>query len=53
MTNAKVRIGFVGGQMPLLRRIPKRGFCNKRFTSGFIPVKVSSLYAFDNGARVD
>ena len=39
--------------MPLIRRIPKRGFNNARFTTRYIPVNIESLNAFDDGARVD
>ena len=39
--------------MPLIRRIPKRGFNNARFTTRYLPVNVEALNAFDNGARVD
>lgn len=52
-SGSSIRIGFEGGQMPLARRIPKRGFNNKRFTTAYIPVNVIALNAFDNGARVD
>jgi large subunit ribosomal protein L15 len=52
-SGSSIRIGFEGGQMPLIRRIPKRGFNNKRFTTAYLPVNVESLNAFDNGARVD
>ncbi len=38
-----VRIGFEGGQMPLYRRIPKRGFSNYRFRKNYSIVNVSSL----------
>ncbi len=38
-----VRIGFEGGQMPLYRRIPKRGFSNFRFKKNYAIVKLSSL----------
>ncbi len=38
-----VRIGFEGGQMPLYRRIPKRGFSNYRFKKNYAIVNVSSL----------
>ena len=37
------RVGFEGGQMPLLRRIPKSGFSNKRFQHKFEWVNISSL----------
>ena len=39
--------------MPLFRRIPKRGFNNARFTIYYLPVNVSSLNDFEDGARVD
>jgi large subunit ribosomal protein L15 len=45
------RIGFEGGQMPLYRRIPKRGFTNK-WRVEYEPVNVGSLDVFDNGAEV-
>jgi len=47
-----VRPGFEGGQMPLYRRLPKRGFYNK-FGKEFAEVNVSALARFDNGAVVD
>lgn len=48
-----VRLGFEGGQMPLLRRIPKRGFNNKRFTTDYATVNVSDLETlFESGATV-
>ena len=39
--------------MPLIRRIPKRGFNNKRFAVRYIPVNLESLNKFDDGATVD
>ena len=39
--------------MPLIRRMPKRGFNNARHTTRYIPVNVESLNRFENGARVD
>lgn len=48
------RLGQEGGQMPLFRRIPKRGFNNKNFKDFFTIVNVGALEAaFDNGAVVD
>ncbi|HEX8255579.1 MAG TPA: 50S ribosomal protein L15 [Thermoanaerobaculia bacterium] len=44
--------GFEGGQMPLHRRIPKRGFTNI-FKKDYAVVNVSDLDRFDNGAAVD
>ena len=52
-SGSSIRIGFEGGQMPLIRRIPKRGFNNARFTKQFIAVNVGELNQFDDGARVD
>jgi large subunit ribosomal protein L15 len=52
-SGSSVRIGFEGGQMPLIRRIPKRGFNNARFTTKYIGVNVGDLNKFDDGARVD
>ncbi|NSW91204.1 MAG: 50S ribosomal protein L15 [Firmicutes bacterium] len=43
-----VRIGFEGGQMPLYRRIPKRGFNNKRFAKEYAEVKLEALNIFDD-----
>lgn len=47
-----MRPGFEGGQMPLQRRVPKRGF-NNIFAEEWIAVNVSSLEAFEDGAVVD
>ena len=47
-----VRVGFEGGQMPLARRIPKRGF-NNIFAKPLEAVNVSVLEKFENGAVVD
>lgn len=52
-SGSSIRIGFEGGQMPLIRRIPKRGFNNARFTTRYIPVNLGALNIFDDGARVD
>jgi large subunit ribosomal protein L15 len=47
------RIGWEGGQMPLYRRLPKRGFNNKNFEKVFTVVNVGDLEIFDAGSRVD
>lgn len=47
-----MRPGFEGGQMPLQRRVPKRGFVNI-FATRYAAINVSALEAFDNGAVVD
>ena len=44
--------GFEGGQMPLHRRIPKRGFTNAPFAKEHTEVNVSDLVRFDKGAKV-
>ena len=46
------RIGFEGGQMPLARRIPKRGF-NNIFAKPLEAINVSTLDKFEDGAVVD
>jgi large subunit ribosomal protein L15 len=52
-SGSSIRIGFEGGQMPLIRRIPKRGFNNARFKTVYLPVNLESLNRFDEGSRVD
>ena len=46
-----VRAGFEGGQMPLARRLPKRGFKNI-FGTTYAPVNVSALNRFEDGTEV-
>ena len=46
------RIGFEGGQMPLYRRIPKRGFKNRNHKE-ILSINLSELESFDDGAPVD
>jgi len=48
----KIKRGFEGGQMPLIRRLPKRGFKNPT-RKVFIGVNLSSLDRFEDGATVD
>ena len=47
-----MRVGFEGGQMPLQRRIPKRGF-NNIFAKEIVSINVGSLNRFEEGAVVD
>ncbi|MBP3894835.1 MAG: 50S ribosomal protein L15 [Mogibacterium sp.] len=47
-----VRLGFEGGQMPLYRRLPKRGFNNK-WAKEYAEVNVKDLNKFEDGATVD
>ena len=51
-SGGKVRVGFEGGQMPLVRRIPKRGF-NNIFAKPLTAVNVNLLNCFEDGAVVD
>ena len=47
-----VRLGFEGGQMPLYRRLPKRGFTN-HFAKEYAEINVKDLNRFEDGAVVD
>ena len=47
-----IRPGFEGGQMPLQRRVPKRGF-NNIFATEYASLNVAALNAFEDGAVVD
>lgn len=47
-----MRVGFEGGQMPLQRRLPKRGF-NNIFAKKVVTVNVGTLNKFEDGAVVD
>lgn len=47
-----IRPGFEGGQMPLSRRVPKRGFVNN-FATEYATINVAALHVFENGAVVD
>ncbi|ATX82755.1 LSU ribosomal protein L15P [Mariprofundus ferrinatatus] len=51
-SGGKVARGFEGGQMPLIRRVPKRGFTPRKDNS-FQVVNLDQLNAFDDGAAVD
>lgn len=52
-SGSSIRIGFEGGQMPLIRRIPKRGFNNARHATVYLPVNLADLNQFEDGTRVD
>ena len=45
-SGSSIRIGFEGGQMPLIRRIPKRGFNNARHATRYLPVNLEELNRF-------
>ena len=51
-SGGSIRPGFEGGQMPLQRRVPKRGFVNI-FAKNIKEVNVGTLEKFENGAMVD
>ena len=48
-----VRPGFEGGQLPLYRKLPKRGFNNYRFSKKYAVINVQSLNKFNDGDVVD
>lgn len=47
-----VRPGFEGGQLPLFRRLPKRGFTNAPFKTEYAVINLSDLNRFDDGAVI-
>ena len=47
-----VRPGFEGGQLPLFRRLPKRGFSNAKFKTVYAVINLSDLNKFEDGAIV-
>jgi large subunit ribosomal protein L15 len=52
-SGGSIRLGFEGGQMPLIRRLPKRGFNNAAFHKHYAVVNVSDLNAFESGTVVN
>ncbi|HEX5176900.1 MAG TPA: 50S ribosomal protein L15, partial [Chthoniobacteraceae bacterium] len=52
-SGGSIRLGFEGGQMPLIRRVPKRGFNNNAFKTRYAIVNLDDLEQFDAGAQVD
>ena len=51
-TGGGVRPGFEGGQTPLFRRLPKRGFSNAMFKTEYAVINLSDLNKFEDGAIV-
>jgi len=51
-SGASIRPGFEGGQMPLQRRLPKRGFNNAVFKKEYAIINVSDLNVFENGTEI-
>src|ERR1700688_3418644 len=52
-SGGSIRLGFEGGQMPLIRRLPKRGFNNAAFKREYAIVNLADLNRFENGATID
>jgi large subunit ribosomal protein L15 len=52
-SGGSIRLGFEGGQMPLIRRLPKRGFNNAAFKKEYAIVNLSDLERFADGATID
>ena len=52
-SGGSIRLGFEGGQMPLIRRLPKRGFNNAAFKLRIAVVNLDDLNEFADGATVD
>lgn len=52
-SGSSIRIGFEGGQMPLIRRIPKRGFNNTQFKKNYCCINIESLNIFQEGSLID
>jgi large subunit ribosomal protein L15 len=52
-SGGSIRLGFEGGQMPLIRRLPKRGFNNARFHKNYAVVNLDALNAFAAGSVIN
>ncbi len=52
-SGGSIRLGFEGGQMPLIRRLPKRGFNNAAFHKRYAVVNLDDLNAFNAGTAVN
>ena len=52
-SGGSIRLGFEGGQMPLIRRLPKRGFNNAAFHKTYALVNLDALNAFEKGSTVN
>ena len=52
-SGGSIRLGFEGGQMPLIRRLPKRGFNNAAFHKHYAIVNLEALNEFKTGATVN
>jgi large subunit ribosomal protein L15 len=52
-SGGSIRLGFEGGQMPLIRRLPKRGFNNSAFKTQYALVNLDELEVFDAGSQIN
>ena len=52
-SGGSIRLGFEGGQMPLIRRLPKRGFNNAAFKITYAPVNLDSIEKLNLGGMID
>ena len=52
-SGGSIRLGFEGGQMPLIRRLPKRGFNNAAFKVHYAVVNLDELEIFDAGSEIN
>ena|SRR5437868_4576003 len=52
-SGGSIRLGFEGGQMPLIRRLPKRGFNNAAFKTNYAIVNLTDLNQFEDGATIN
>jgi large subunit ribosomal protein L15 len=52
-SGGSIRLGFEGGQMPLIRRLPKRGFNNAAFHKTYAVVNLDDLNQFDAGTSIN
>ncbi len=52
-SGGSIRLGFEGGQMPLIRRLPKRGFNNAAFHKNYAIVNLSDLASFKEGTVIN
>ena len=52
-SGGSIRLGFEGGQMPLIRRLPKRGFNNAQFKISYAPVNIESLEKLSISGVID
>jgi large subunit ribosomal protein L15 len=52
-SGGSIRLGFEGGQMPLIRRLPKRGFNNTAFKTTYAPINLDALEKLDASGLID